>query len=56
MVGTKFYDNGFMPNTSFNSGQLVNIAWLVSPQIDMDELNWVRFLTSSSTKKFFDLT
>ena len=32
----KFYDNGYAEFSSFNSGQLVNVAWLISPQLDMD--------------------
>ena len=41
-IGSKKYteqvyqDNGYAEFTSFSSGDLVNIAWLVSPQIDMD--------------------
>lgn len=41
-VGTKkwteqvFNDNGYAEFTSFNSGQALNIAWLISPAINMD--------------------
>lgn len=33
----KYKDNGYAEFTSFGSGQLVNIGWIVSPQIDMDK-------------------
>ena len=42
-VGTKlwtegeFRGNGYAEFSSFGSGQLTNISWLVSPQIDMDK-------------------
>lgn len=42
-VGTRnfteqtYKDNGYAEFSAFGSGQLVNIGWLVSPQIDMDK-------------------
>lgn len=32
-----FSDNGYAEFTSFGSAQAVNIAWLISPEIDMDK-------------------
>ena len=32
----KFYDNGYAEFSSFGSGQLVNVGWLISPKLDMD--------------------
>ncbi len=32
-----FYENGYAEFTSFGSGQALNVAWLISPPINMDE-------------------
>ena len=32
----KFYDNGYAEFSSFGSGQLINVGWLISPAINMD--------------------
>lgn len=32
----KFYENGYAEFTSFSSGQLINVGWLISPAINMD--------------------
>lgn len=32
----KFFDNGYAEFSSFGSGQLINVGWLISPAINMD--------------------
>ena len=56
-VGTKvwseqqFRDTRYVEFTSFGSGQLVNIGWLISPKIDMDKQDG-EFLTFEAAQSF----
>lgn len=40
---TSYRDNGYFEFSPFNSGQEVNIGWLVTPSINIDEANAKKF-------------